>query len=66
MFQDLNGGKYEGQWSDDKQHGKGKEVWSNGAETYEGDFVEGKKNGKGRFMWSDGSYYEGDFVDGVF
>lgn len=26
----------------------------------------GKKHGKGKFVWSDGSFYEGDFVDGVF
>jgi hypothetical protein len=53
-------------WKDDKQHGQGKEIWNNGAETYEGEFVDGKKNGKGKFSWSDGSYYEGDFVDGLF
>ena len=28
--------------------------------------MDGKKNGKGKFTWSDGSYYEGDFVDGLF
>ena len=30
--------------------------------------MDGKKNGHGRFMWgaTDGSYYEGDFVDGLF
>ncbi len=31
-----------------------------------GQFWKGKKNGKGRFEWEDGSYYEGDFVDGMF
>ena len=62
----MTGGKYEGNWKDDKQHGKGKETWNNGDETYEGDFIEGKKNGKGKFTWIDKSYYEGDFVDGVF
>jgi hypothetical protein len=36
IFQDLNGGKYEGEWKDDKQHGFGKEIWNNGDETYEG------------------------------
>jgi hypothetical protein len=28
--------------------------------------VEGKKQGKGKFQWADGSYYEGDFEDGLF
>ena len=26
----------------------------------------GKKHGKGKFTWADGSYYEGDFEEGVF
>ena len=26
----------------------------------------GKKHGNGKFTWQDGSYYEGEFVDGVF
>ena len=26
----------------------------------------GKKHGKGKFTWADGSFYEGDFVEGVF
>lgn len=29
-------------------------------------FNEGKKNGKGKFMWHDGSFYEGDFMEGLF
>ncbi len=49
MFQDISGGKYEGSWFNDKQHGFGKETWNNGAETYEGEFIDGKKNGRGRF-----------------
>jgi hypothetical protein len=28
--------------------------------------VNGKKHGNGRFEWNDGSYYEGEFEDGVF
>lgn len=26
----------------------------------------GKKHGKGKFTWADGSFYEGDFSEGVF
>lgn len=29
-------------------------------------FEESKKNGHGHYQWADGSYYEGNFVDGVF
>ena len=28
--------------------------------------MNGKKHGKGRFTWSDGSYYFGDFENGLF
>jgi hypothetical protein len=66
VFRDINGGRYEGQWKDDKQHGFGKEIWKNGDETYDGEFVNGLKHGKGKFSWIDGSYYEGEFEDGLF
>jgi hypothetical protein len=33
---------YEGEWLNDKQHGKGKEVWPDGT-VYEGNFEDGKK-----------------------
>ena len=45
---------------EDKQHGKGKETWPDGA-TYEGEYCEGKKNGYGRLIFADGSIYEGMF-----
>jgi len=35
---------YDGQWKNDLQHGKGKEVWNQGQIVYTGDFLEGKKN----------------------
>ena len=33
---------------------------------YKGQFINSKKNGTGRYEWADGSYYEGDFAEGVF
>lgn len=34
----MDGAKYIGQWQEDKQHGKGRETWPDGA-MYEGDYV---------------------------
>ena len=52
--------RYTGEWKEDKQNGKGKEVWVNGS-VYEGDYFESMKHGRGVFQWSDGSTYEGEF-----
>ena len=66
IYLDTHGSKYQGEWVNDSQHGKGEESWNNGQTKYIGQFYKGKKNGKGRFEWEDGSFYDGDFVDGVF
>jgi hypothetical protein len=50
----------EGEWDNDKQNGKGKEIWPDGA-LYEGEYKDGKKNGHGKFSWSDGAVYVGEF-----
>lgn len=44
--------RYEGQWLDDKQHGRGLEQWPDGAK-YEGEYNCGRKDGKGIFTWAD-------------
>ena len=61
----ANGDKYEGDFVDDKKHGKGVYVYANG-DKYEGDWLDGKKHGKGVITFADGNKYEGDFVDGKF
>lgn len=48
----MDGAKYTGDWFQDKQHGKGKEMWPDGS-FYEGDYSMGKKHGIGKFTWSD-------------
>lgn len=53
---------YEGEWRDNKRHGYGKDIWSDGSQ-YEGFFHEGKKQGKGKMEWNDGSRYVGEFVN---
>jgi hypothetical protein len=51
------------------QHGDGIEVWGPPGKhqaTYVGKFYKGKKHGPGCFKWEDGSYYEGNFDNGMF
>ena len=42
----------------DKQNGKGIEVWSDGS-YYHGHFEKGVKEGEGTYFWADGSRYTG-------
>ena len=54
--------RYEGDWLEDKQHGKGVEIWPDGAR-YEGEYIDGKKQGIGSFKWADNSSFNGEFVN---
>ena len=61
-----NGDRYEGEWRNDKAHGKGAETWGIGlwkGDRYEGDFVEGKRHGKGNYYAANSNRYEGDWVE---
>ena len=55
MFKD--GTQYEGQWKNEKSHGKGHIDLANG-DKYTGDWVKDKYNGKGIYVFKDGMYYE--------
>ena len=52
MYTHANGATYEGQWKEDKQHGKGVETWPDGAR-YDGLYFDGKKHGRGRLEFVD-------------
>lgn len=52
MYTHANGATYEGQWKEDKQHGKGVETWPDGAR-YDGMYFDGKKHGRGRLEFVD-------------
>ena len=49
----LDGSIYQGEWYEDRQHGKGKETFPDKS-VYEGDYVNGMKHGMGKFKWANG------------
>ena len=57
-----SGAVYEGDYQDDKKHGKGRCTLPSGA-VYEGDWQDDKRHGKGRVTYSSGDVYEGVWQD---
>jgi hypothetical protein len=55
---------YDGEWIQNKPHGQGRVVWSNGA-TYTGQFLEGKYHGLGVYVWPSGKKFVGRWQNGV-
>ena len=53
---------YEGDWFDDKMHGKGTLYFPDGKILYEGDFINNEKEGYGKYYYLDGPYYIGQWV----
>jgi hypothetical protein len=64
----ADGDKYEGEWKEDKRHGKGVVTYAgqNGtiSEKYDGDWVDGKMHGFGKYYYNDGGVYEGEWFEG--
>jgi hypothetical protein len=50
-----NGSKYEGEWKDNKRHGKGIFYDSDGSKHYEGYWKSNKKHLYGIAYWSNGN-----------
>ena len=63
LYKDTNE-KYEGQFFNNKMHGKGIYIWNN-KHKYIGEFCDGLMHGKGKYEWPDGSYYEGEYIKGI-
>jgi len=59
----LAGGTYNGEWKGKLRHGKGTQVWPDGAK-YDGQWVDDKQMGEGKEQWNDGSSYAGQYMDG--
>lgn len=57
-----NRGLYDGEWKNNRRHGKGKYIWHNG-DRYVGGFVEGKRSGTGIYYFASGERYEGEWKD---
>ena len=58
--------RYEGQWRDDKRHGRGKLTWGNdGANCYDGTWADDRQEGTGVLILEDGTKYKGGFKDGL-
>jgi hypothetical protein len=55
---------YDGEWVQDKPHGQGRVVWSNGA-IYTGNFQAGKYHGLGVYVWPSAKKFVGRWENGV-
>ena len=56
------GGKYDGEWKDDKRHGWGTLTGANGV--YDGEWKDGAMHGRGTMTYADGTEYDGEWKDG--
>jgi len=54
------GGRYGGEWRDDRAHGEGRYEYRAG-DAYAGAWVKGKKSGRGEFSFAGGDIYRGTF-----
>lgn len=57
--------QYAGQWHADKQHGSGRQTWSDGR-SFEGQFRDGRFSGKGHMRWQTATgamVYEGEYAN---
>merc|ERR1711994_304412 len=59
------GGKYEGEYRDDRKEGQGRYDWNNG-DWYQGQWKSGLRHGQGLYVWKEkNEKYEGSWVEGV-
>ena len=61
----ASGGKYIGEFKDNKYHGKGTTTLTSG-EKYVGEYKDGKYHGQGTYTFTDGEKYVGEWKDGNF
>jgi hypothetical protein len=51
---------YEGQWAEDREHGRGTKYWADG-KVYHGAWVDGTQTGDGVCKYANGAYYYGNW-----
>ncbi|MDC0431956.1 trypsin-like peptidase domain-containing protein, partial [Paracoccaceae bacterium] len=56
------GGKYVGEFKDDKINGQGTHTWADG-EKYVGEFKDNDQHGQGTYTWANGEKYVGEFLN---
>lgn len=60
-----NGNFYDGQWKNDRKHGRGEYKYLLTKENYKGEWRNGQKDGRGIFTFSYNDYYDGQFEKGL-
>lgn len=55
---------YEGEFHQDKKHGKGQITYLNSNEVYSGTFIDNALTGLGKYTWANGDIYIGNFLNG--
>ena len=64
MFAYQNGNRYEGQWLDDKRHGRGQFICQLDGTSYDGEFAHGRKEGRGILKFANGHILSGTWQHG--
>ena len=59
----VEGDRYDGEFNDDKKHGKGCYTFANGNK-YSGEFHNDKRHGNGKYHWVCGDMYSGEWREG--
>ena len=62
LFRYTDGSTYEGEWLDDKRHGKGVMIYAEGNK-YVGEWQNDMCHGQGKYYYRNGDVHEGDWKD---
>ena len=62
----ANGNTYEGEWRNEKMHGRGTYIFKADGSKYVGTFEDGEMSGVGVKTWANGKTYKGNWARGLF
>ena len=64
-FTYADGASYEGEYAEDKMHGKGTWTYADGTEfkVYQGEFLHGKRHGRGKITYTNGNSHDGEYAE---